>query len=71
MIEIGSKLILWHIMKIYAHYGVCDFVICCGYKAEYKRLFSKIRINSDFRVETGSGNIKVLIRLLTIECHLS
>jgi len=32
MIEIGGKPILWHIMKIYSHYGITDFVICCGYK---------------------------------------
>jgi glucose-1-phosphate cytidylyltransferase len=32
MIEIGGRPILWHIMKIYAHHGVNDFVICCGYK---------------------------------------
>lgn len=32
MIEIGGKPILWHIMKIYAHHGVNEFVICLGYK---------------------------------------
>jgi len=32
MIEIGGKPILWHIMKIYSHHGVNDFVICLGYK---------------------------------------
>src|SRR5438046_6859823 len=32
MIEIGGRPILWHIMKIYSHYGVNDFVICAGYK---------------------------------------
>jgi glucose-1-phosphate cytidylyltransferase len=32
MVEIGGKPILWHIMKMYSHYGVHDFVICCGYK---------------------------------------
>lgn len=32
MIEIGGKPILWHIMKIYSHYGINDFIICCGYK---------------------------------------
>ncbi len=32
MVEIGGKPILWHIMKIYAHHGINDFVICCGYK---------------------------------------
>lgn len=32
MVEIGGKPILWHILKMYAHHGVNDFVICCGYK---------------------------------------
>ena len=32
MIEIGGKPVLWHIMKMYSHYGINDFVICCGYK---------------------------------------
>jgi glucose-1-phosphate cytidylyltransferase len=32
MIEIGGRPILWHIMKIYSHHGINDFVICCGYK---------------------------------------
>jgi len=32
MIEIGGKPILWHILNIYAHHGVTEFVICCGYK---------------------------------------
>ncbi len=32
MIEIGGKPIIWHIMKIYGHYGITDYIICCGYK---------------------------------------
>lgn len=32
MIEIGGMPILWHIMKIYSHFGVNEFIICCGYK---------------------------------------
>lgn len=32
MIEIGGKPVLWHIMKMYSHHGINDFVICCGYK---------------------------------------
>jgi glucose-1-phosphate cytidylyltransferase len=32
MVEIGGKPILWHIMKMYSHHGVNDFVVCCGYK---------------------------------------
>ena len=32
MVEIGGRPILWHIMKIYAHHGYTDFVVCLGYK---------------------------------------
>ena len=32
MVEIGSKPILWHIMKIFSSYGIKEFIICCGYK---------------------------------------
>jgi glucose-1-phosphate cytidylyltransferase len=32
MVEIGGRPILWHIMKIYSHYGVNEFIVCCGYK---------------------------------------
>ncbi|PIG93775.1 sugar phosphate nucleotidyltransferase [Gloeocapsopsis sp. IPPAS B-1203] len=32
MVEIGSRPILWHIMKIYSTYNINDFIICCGYK---------------------------------------
>ena len=32
MVEIGGKPILWHILKAYSHYGIKEFIICCGYK---------------------------------------
>lgn len=32
MVEIGGRPILWHIMKLYSHYGINDFIVCCGYK---------------------------------------
>lgn len=32
MIEIGGRPILWHILKTYSHYGINDFIVCCGYK---------------------------------------
>ena len=32
MVTIGGKPILWHIMKIYSHYDINEFIICCGYK---------------------------------------
>jgi glucose-1-phosphate cytidylyltransferase len=41
MVEIGGHPILWHIMKIYSHYGYNDFIICCGYKGHMiKEFFS-------------------------------
>ncbi len=39
MIDIGGYPILWHIMKIYYHYGFKDFIICLGYKGEIIREF--------------------------------
>jgi len=32
MVEIGGRPILWHIMKLYSHHGINDFIVCCGYK---------------------------------------
>lgn len=32
MIDIGGRPLLWHIMKLYGHHGITNFVICCGYK---------------------------------------
>lgn len=32
MVEIGGKPLIWHIMKIYSHHGINDFIICCGFK---------------------------------------
>ena len=56
MIEIGGKPILWHIMKIYSVYGINEFVICCGYKAEIiQKYFSENNTESwDIKtVDTG------------------
>ena len=66
MIKIGEMPILWHIMKIYSHYNINDFVICCGYKEEMiKEYFSKFDskswnielINTGLDTMTG-GRIK-------------
>jgi glucose-1-phosphate cytidylyltransferase len=64
MVEIGGKPIIWHIMKIYAHYGLTDFVVCCGYKAEYiKEYFVRFVQNSgDFRVDLSTGGLTMLRR---------
>ena len=61
MIEIGGKPILWHIMKIYAHYGFNDFIVCLGYKGYFiKEYFINYYLyNSDITVELGSNQMDV------------
>ncbi len=47
MIEIGGRPILWHIMKLYAHHEINDFVICLGYKGLHdQRVFHEFRVAS-------------------------
>ena len=47
MVEIGGMPILWHIMKMYASYGIKDFIICCGYKGYYiKEYFYNYSLHS-------------------------
>ena len=61
MVEVGGKPILWHILKIYEHYGFNEFVICLGYKASYiKEYFYNYYLhNSDVTIELSNNNIKV------------
>ena len=53
LIEIGSKPIIWHIMKTYSHYGFKEFVICCGYKGYLiKEYFANFSLhNSDVTID--------------------
>ena len=62
MVKIGNKPIIWHIMKIYSHYGYKDFIISLGYKAEViKEYFYNYDIyNSDYRINLGTKEIKLL-----------
>jgi glucose-1-phosphate cytidylyltransferase len=55
MVEIGGRPILWHIMKLYAHHGVREFILCLGYKGEViKRYFLNYEaMNNDFTLELG------------------
>lgn len=61
MVEIGGRPILWHIMKLYAHHGFGEFVVCLGYKGDLIRdyfLNYEIR-NRDFTVTLGSREVKI------------
>lgn len=61
MIEIGGKPILWHIMKIYSHYGINDFIICLGYKGYLiKEYFSNYSLhNSDVTFHLSDNSVHV------------
>ena len=61
MIEIGNRPILWHIMKIYSHYGINDFIICCGYRAYViKEYFANYFLhNSDVTFDMVTNSKKV------------
>jgi glucose-1-phosphate cytidylyltransferase len=59
MVEIGDRPILWHIMKIYAHHGVTDFVICLGYKGYViKEFFANYALHrTDVTFDFASGDV--------------
>lgn len=57
MVSIGGKPILWHIMKIYAHYGFNNFIIALGYKGEYIKdyFLNQEYFKHDFSINTKTG----------------
>lgn len=61
MIEIAGRPILWHIMKIYSHYGISDFIICLGYKGYViKEYFANYFLHmSNVTFDMQSNSMKV------------
>lgn len=61
MVEIGGMPILWHIMKIYSHYGLNDFVICCGYKGYMiKEFFANYFLHtSDVTIDLQKNSMEI------------
>ena len=59
MVEIGGRPMLWHIMKIYAHHGLADFIICLGYKGHIiKEYFANYALHaSDVTIDLGRNAI--------------
>lgn len=62
MVEIGGQPILWHIMKIYAAYGIREFIICCGYKGfMIKQYFASYFLHrADCRFDLENNRLEVL-----------
>ena len=60
MIEIGGKPIIWHIMKIYSQFGINEFVICLGYKANViKNYFLNYKtIKNDFTIDYSNDSLE-------------
>jgi glucose-1-phosphate cytidylyltransferase len=63
MIPIGSRPVLWHVMKYYAHFGFTDFVLCLGYRSEVIKHFfltySEAMAN-DFVLSNGGADVHLL-----------
>ncbi len=61
MVEIGGKPVLWHIMKIYSHYGFNDFIICLGYKGYViKEYFMHYFLhNSDITIDVANNKMEM------------
>lgn len=61
MVEVGGKPILWHIMKIYSHHGINDFIICCGYKGyQIKEYFANYFLHmSDVTFDMRNNEMQV------------
>jgi glucose-1-phosphate cytidylyltransferase len=60
MVEVGGKPILWHIMKIYSHFGFNDFIICLGYKGYViKEYFMHYFLhNSDITIDIANNKVE-------------
>jgi len=61
MVELGGRPVLWHIMKLYAHHGINDFVVCLGYKGYMiKEYFANYFLHSsDVTFDLANGKVTV------------
>ncbi len=60
MIEIGGRPIVWHIMKLFSHYGFNDFVLCLGYKGYVVKEYFAMYVlhNADLTVDLAKGAVE-------------
>src|SRR5258707_345623 len=59
LVDVGGRPILWHIMKLYAHYGFSDFALCLGYRGNMiKEYFLNYEaMNNDFTISLGAKQV--------------
>ena len=60
MVEIGDKPVIWHIMKIFSHYGYNDFILCLGYKGNVIKdyFYNYENKNNDFTIKLKTQEIQ-------------
>jgi glucose-1-phosphate cytidylyltransferase len=61
LVAVGNKPILWHVMKLYSHYGFNDFILCLGYKGEMIKdyFLNYDELSHDFTLNLGSGKKEI------------
>ncbi|CAN5691798.1 glucose-1-phosphate cytidylyltransferase [soil metagenome] len=66
MVPVGGHPMLWHIMKIYAHFHHTDFILALGYKAEYVKSFflNYYTLHSDFSIDMATGEKSTIQRTI-------
>ena len=63
LVEVGSRPVLWHLMKYYAHFGFKDFILCLGYRADYiKNYFLTYNecMSNDFTLSEGGRKLDLV-----------
>ncbi|MCX8179709.1 MAG: sugar phosphate nucleotidyltransferase, partial [Candidatus Aenigmarchaeota archaeon] len=62
MVTVGGLPILWHIMKIYSHYGFNDFILCLGYKGEMIKQFflNHELMHNDITIKLGQRGREII-----------
>ena len=62
MVELGGRPILWHIMKLYSHFGIQDFIVCLGYKGYViKEYFANYYLHrADVTFDLGTNTTETL-----------
>jgi glucose-1-phosphate cytidylyltransferase len=60
MVEVGGKPILWHIMKHYAHHGIDEFFVACGYKGDFIKgyFLDRHNLSGNLTIDFGRGMVR-------------
>ena len=61
LVKIGNKPIVWHLLKIYSHYGINDFIICLGYKGDLLiKELNQISKKEDWKIKYVKTGLKTM-----------